>query len=82
MITQDRLNRVVERLEALKGYLDIERKLLQIAEDEKHTQDPDFWNDPKQAERVMKQIRNKKTASNKTATLIQSTTEPRCMQPI
>lgn len=60
MITQDRLNRVVERLEALKGYLDIERKLLQIAEDEKHTQDPNFWNDPKQAERVMKQIRNKK----------------------
>ena len=51
---------MVERLEALKGYLDIERKLLQIAEDEKHTQDPDFWNDPKQAERVMKQIRNKK----------------------
>ena len=39
---------MVERLEALKGYLDIERKLLQIAEDEKHTQDPDFWNDPKQ----------------------------------
>ncbi len=35
-------------------------KLMQIAEDEKHTQDPGFWDDPKKAELVMKQIRNKK----------------------
>lgn len=33
---------------------------MQIAEDEKHTQDPGFWDDPKKAELVMKQIRNKK----------------------
>ena len=33
---------------------------MQIEEDEKHTQDPEFWNDPKKAELVMKQIRNKK----------------------
>ena len=33
---------------------------MQIAEEEKQTQDPDFWNDPKKAEAVMKQIRNKK----------------------
>lgn len=35
-------------------------KLLQIKEDEKLTQDPDFWNDAKKAEQVMRQIRNKK----------------------
>ena len=35
-------------------------KLLQIKEDEKLTQDPDFWNDAKKAETVMRQIRNKK----------------------
>lgn len=34
--------------------------MVQIAEDEKQTQDPEFWNDPKKAELLMKQIRNKK----------------------
>jgi peptide chain release factor 2 len=38
----------------------VDVKLLQIKEDEKLTQDPDFWNDAKKAETVMRQIRNKK----------------------
>lgn len=38
----------------------MEVKLLQIKEDEKLTQDPEFWNDAKKAEAVMRQIRNKK----------------------
>lgn len=42
------------------GIFDVDNKLVQIAEDEKHTQDPGFWDDPKKAEAVMKQIRNKK----------------------
>lgn len=42
------------------GTFDVDVKLMQIAEDEKHTQDPGFWDDPKKAEQVMKQIRNKK----------------------
>lgn len=42
------------------GIFDVDTKLLQIKEDEKHTQDPNFWNDAKKAEQVMKQIRNKK----------------------
>ena len=42
------------------GTFDVEVKLLQIKEDEKLTQDPDFWNDAKKAEQVMRQIRNKK----------------------
>ncbi len=33
---------------------------MEIAEDEKHTLDPDFWNNPKKAEAIVKQIRNKK----------------------
>jgi peptide chain release factor 2 len=44
----------------LGGIFDVEVKLLQIKEDEKLTQDPDFWNDAKKAEQVMRQIRNKK----------------------
>ncbi len=42
------------------GFFDVDTKLLQIAEDEKHTQDPNFWNDAKKAEALMRQIRNKK----------------------
>lgn len=42
------------------GTFDVEVKLLQIKEDEKLTQDPDFWNDAKKAEQLMRQIRNKK----------------------
>lgn len=42
------------------GIFDVDSKLIQIAEDEKHTQDPGFWDDAKRAEAVMKQIRNKK----------------------
>lgn len=42
------------------GFFDVDVKLLQIAEDEKHTLDPGFWDDPKKAEAMMKQIRNKK----------------------
>lgn len=38
----------------------MDSKLLQIAEDEKHTLDPGFWDDPKKAEKILKQIRNRK----------------------
>lgn len=42
------------------GTFDVDTKELQIKEDEKLTQDPNFWEDSKKAELVMKQIRNKK----------------------
>jgi peptide chain release factor 2 len=38
----------------------VETKKLQIQEDEKLTQDPGFWNDPKKAETIMRQIRTRK----------------------
>ena len=38
----------------------MEVKLLQIREDEKLTQDPDFWNDPKKAEAHLRKIKDKK----------------------
>lgn len=60
MITSDNVNELNERLTALKAYLNIDDKLEQIAEQEKHTHDPEFWNDPKKAEEVMKGIRNLK----------------------
>lgn len=61
MITSDQINGLRARVKDLKGYLAIEAKLLEIAEEEKHTQDPEFWNDPKQAEAVMRRIRTLKS---------------------
>jgi peptide chain release factor 2 len=61
MITIDQLNGLRKRVEDLRGYLDIDSKLLEIAEDEKRTQDPDFWTNSKEAEAVMRRLRTLKT---------------------
>lgn len=61
MITTDQLNLLRKRVEALREYLDIDSKLLEIAEEEKRTQDPDFWTDSKEAEAVMRRLRTLKT---------------------
>jgi len=45
----------------LGGFFDIDGKLTQIAEGEKTTQQPGFWDDPKKAEQLMKSIQEKKT---------------------
>ena len=61
MLTVDQINALSKRVEELKGYLGVEQKRMEIAEDEKLTQDPEFWNDPKEAEKVMKRMRTKKS---------------------
>ncbi|MCC7297481.1 MAG: peptide chain release factor 2 [Bacteroidia bacterium] len=48
------------RVESLRRYLDIERKLAEIADEEEQTLDPSFWNDPKKAEAHLKKIKDKK----------------------
>ncbi|HAI00678.1 MAG TPA: peptide chain release factor 2 [Flavobacteriales bacterium] len=60
MLTMDQIAALGKRVDELKGYLGVEQKRMEIAEDEKLTQDPEFWNDPKEAEKVMKRMRNKK----------------------
>ncbi|HRH71031.1 MAG: peptide chain release factor 2 [Flavobacteriales bacterium] len=60
MITIDKIDALNQRLEALKGYLDIEEKRGRILEEEKYTLDPDFWNDQKKAQQVMHRIRELK----------------------
>ena len=60
MLTVDQINALQKRVDDLKGYLSVEQKRMEIAEDEKLTQDPEFWNDPKEAEKVMKRMRTKK----------------------
>lgn len=60
MITQDQLKDFDRRVSELHEYLKIEEKLMQIQEDELRSQDPTFWDNPKQAEALMKKLRTKK----------------------
>jgi len=60
MINQDQLKTLEQRVNELHSYLNIDQKLVELQEDELKTQDPNFWNDPKSAEVLMKKIRNKK----------------------
>ena len=72
MITQDQLKDITTRIKKLKSYLEIDKKLIEIANEEEKTVDPDFWNHPKEAEVVMKELRFKKKwveDYNKTITL-------------
>ncbi|MBL4663107.1 MAG: peptide chain release factor 2 [Flavobacteriaceae bacterium] len=60
MITQDHLKDLRNRLDALRRYLDVAGKKIEITNDEEKTFDPNFWNNPQEAEAFMKLLRNKK----------------------
>ncbi|RKE95223.1 peptide chain release factor 2 [Ichthyenterobacterium magnum] len=60
MITSDQITDLNKRLSSLRQYLDIDAKLIEISNEEEQTFDPNFWNDSKQAELVMKSLREKK----------------------
>jgi peptide chain release factor 2 len=60
MITQDQIKDFERRVDELYGYLKIDEKKIDVQEDELKSQDPSFWDDPKEAELILKQIRNKK----------------------
>ena len=58
MITADQLKDVLDRTEALKRYLNIDSKLIQVEEEQLRTQAPGFWDDPKKAEKQMKKVKD------------------------
>jgi len=60
MISKDQLNKLQERISKLKTYLDIDKKIVEISNDEEKTANPNFWNDPKAAEMLMKNLRSNK----------------------
>ena len=53
MISSEQTKDFQERVEALSNYLKIEPKRSRVEEDEKITQQADFWNDPKKAQRAL-----------------------------
>lgn len=60
MISNEHINKLQERIGKLKTYLDIDKKIIEISNEEEKTANPNFWNNPKEAEIVMKQLRSKK----------------------
>jgi len=57
MITQDQLKDIQTRVEALHRYLDIDRKTVELEEEQLRTQAPDFWDDPARAQEQMKKVK-------------------------
>ncbi|PJJ08499.1 peptide chain release factor 2 [Flavobacterium sp. 1] len=60
MTTTEQIKGIVERLGALRRYLDVDAKLIEIANEEEKTFAPDFWNNAKEAEILVKNLRGKK----------------------
>jgi peptide chain release factor 2 len=60
MISNEHLNKLNVRIGKLKTYLDIDKKIIEISNEEEKTANPNFWNNPKEAELVMKTLRSKK----------------------
>jgi peptide chain release factor 2 len=60
MTTIEQLKDISERIEALQDYLEIDAKRTEAEEEDLRTQDPDFWNNPKEAEALLKKLKQKK----------------------
>ncbi len=60
MISNEHIIKLQERIGKLKTYLGIDKKKIKISNEEEKASNPDFWNNPKEAEIAMKSLRNKK----------------------
>ncbi|MAZ29535.1 MAG: peptide chain release factor 2 [Cytophagaceae bacterium] len=60
MITTDHIKDLKERLSNLKTHLYIDQKKIEIHNEEEKTFDPNFWNNPREAEVFMRALRGKK----------------------
>jgi peptide chain release factor 2 len=60
MISNEHIQKLQLRVANLKDYLEIDKKLIEISNEEEKTGNPNFWNNPREAEIVMKELRSKK----------------------
>ncbi|WP_404800982.1 peptide chain release factor 2 [Aquipluma nitroreducens] len=58
MIFKEQVKGLNDRRDALRGIFDYDQKVIQLQEEELKTQDPAFWNNPKEAEAQMKVVRS------------------------
>tara|TARA_R110001592_G_scaffold96636_4_gene277362 strand:+ start:478 stop:1584 length:1107 start_codon:yes stop_codon:yes gene_type:complete len=70
MITQEQIKNISDRISKLKQYLNIDQKLIEITNEEEKTVSPDFWNNPKEAEVFMKELKMKKKWINDYNTIV------------
>ena len=57
MINQDQINELSDRLLKLKVSLNIETAVKDLKEKNLISQNPNFWNDKKKAEKLMKEVK-------------------------
>ncbi|WP_256470385.1 peptide chain release factor 2 [Robiginitalea marina] len=57
---KEKLKSLMERLGALRRYLDIDAKRIEIQNEEEKTMEPGFWDDPVKAREVMKSLQSRK----------------------
>ena len=60
MITQEQLKNMEQRIEKLHKYLNIDKKQIEISNEEEKTVAPGFWDKPKEAELLLKNLRVEK----------------------
>ncbi|MGX7666624.1 peptide chain release factor 2 [Flavobacterium pedocola] len=60
MVNTEQIKDIIERLGALRRYLDVDKKLIEITNEEEKTFAPDFWNNAKEAEIIVRNLRSKK----------------------
>ena len=60
MITTDQLKDTQKRIEDLHKFLQIEKKKLEIINDDEKTAAPEFWENPKEPDVFLRQLRSKK----------------------
>lgn len=60
MVTIEQIKDLVTRCSALEKYLDIERRKMELEEDEMRALAPGFWDDAKKAEAHMKKVKENK----------------------
>ncbi|MBN2727858.1 MAG: peptide chain release factor 2 [Bacteroidales bacterium] len=61
MAGQEEFKELKKRLDALRRFLDIDKRREEAKEDELKSAAHDFWNDPKEAEKFLKQLSEKKS---------------------
>lgn len=60
MITNEQFVKLHERVQSLHAYLEIDKKRIELQNLEEKSVNPDFWNNPKEAEAQMKVLRGLK----------------------
>jgi peptide chain release factor 2 len=60
LINNDQIKEIQSRIEDLHKYLQIDKKKIEISNDDEKTAAPEFWDNPKTAEVFLKQLRSKK----------------------